>query len=145
MSTTATGTKHFDKDLVKAAAAGHWGEIAVSETSIDPAVLDGRHHPCPVCAGTDRFNADRDDFDNTGRIFCKPDCVLNGSVFDAIMHYHSVNFNGALSIVADFLIRGGYATAEQLVNQSKHHGNGRRRCAIWRFAGTGTHRLVHRL
>lgn len=40
---------------VRAAARGRWAEILQAVGGMLAAVLDGQHHPCPRCGGTDRF------------------------------------------------------------------------------------------
>lgn len=36
---------------------GMWERI-LAAAGVDPEILDGNHHPCPVCGGTDRFRFD---------------------------------------------------------------------------------------
>ena len=60
---TATNNGH-----VKAAARGRWRDILAAH-GFNSDELDGRHHPCPKCGGTDRFRA-FDDVDETGGVFC---------------------------------------------------------------------------
>lgn len=48
------------------AVANRWVSILVAE-GIDDSVLDGKQHPCPVCAGKDRF---RFDDKGEGRWYC---------------------------------------------------------------------------
>ncbi len=44
------------------AARGRWPEILAALTRIDPALLDGKPHGCPICReGTDRFTFDNRD------------------------------------------------------------------------------------
>jgi putative DNA primase/helicase len=50
------------------AARGHWLRILCELGGADPALLDGKHHPCPTCGGTDRFRFD--DKDGNGTWFC---------------------------------------------------------------------------
>lgn len=40
---------------LKAAARGRWAEILSAVGGCDGDLLDGQHHPCPKCGGTDRF------------------------------------------------------------------------------------------
>lgn len=42
-------------DDVKHLAAGRWVEILSRLGGLPESILDGRHHPCPKCQGTDRF------------------------------------------------------------------------------------------
>ena len=50
-----TGDGHAHVEALKAAARGRWPEILYTLGGIDHALLDGKHHPCPKCGGTDRF------------------------------------------------------------------------------------------
>ncbi|NMG28380.1 DUF7146 domain-containing protein [Aromatoleum evansii] len=63
-------------------ANGHWREILVA-AGIDEDVLDGEHHPCPLCGGTDRFRFD--DKDGRGTYFCNG-CGA-GDGFQLLMKY----------------------------------------------------------
>lgn len=57
-----------DVQELKARCAGQWSEIIASLCTIDPSVLNGKHHSCPKCLqGTDCFNLDRN---GTGGAFC---------------------------------------------------------------------------
>lgn len=40
---------------LKQAATGRWVEILESIGGVPAASLDGKHHPCPLCGGKDRF------------------------------------------------------------------------------------------
>ncbi len=42
---------------VRTAAAGRWRSILLS-FGVDEHTLNGRHHPCPMCGGTNRFRFD---------------------------------------------------------------------------------------
>jgi hypothetical protein len=42
-------------DSLKSAASGRWPEILNAVAGIDSGILDGKHHPCPKCGGSDRF------------------------------------------------------------------------------------------
>lgn len=53
--------------MVKDAARGRWPELLATLGGISPELLDGKHHPCPLCGGTDRFRLiDRD----AGALYC---------------------------------------------------------------------------
>ncbi|TWT65640.1 DNA primase family protein [Crateriforma conspicua] len=45
----------YNIDEIKQAATGRWPEIISAIGRVSQDVLDGRHHPCPKCGGTDRF------------------------------------------------------------------------------------------
>lgn len=53
---------------VKSRARGRWRDILSSVASINYASLDGAHHPCPRCAGRDRFRFT--DMDGAGSAIC---------------------------------------------------------------------------
>ncbi len=46
---------NHDKAQVLPAADGLWQEIIQSLTGIDSKIFNGKHQPCPLCGGTDRF------------------------------------------------------------------------------------------
>jgi len=48
-------------DELREKAEGHWESI-LKELCVDPKILNGKHQPCPMCGGTDRFR-----FDNNKR------------------------------------------------------------------------------
>ena len=56
-------------DAVKAAANSHWPEIIGNIGGVERKYLDGKHHLCPKCGGTDRFRV-FDDFPKTGGAIC---------------------------------------------------------------------------
>lgn len=56
------------RDRIKAAAHGRWLEI-LTALGVDPAILNRRNQPCPMCSGTDRFQF-TDKFGN-GEYFCR--------------------------------------------------------------------------
>ena len=108
-----TPDTNIDLDHLKAAAAGRWGEILTVICGIDVAILDGRHRPCPRCAGRDRFRA-FGDFEETGGLFCNQ--CLNEKCSDgiaAVQWLCSCSFPEALKRIADHLGMDG-----------QHHGNG---------------------
>ena len=43
-------TPTYDRDDVRDAARGRWGEILSSLAGLPAEVLDGRHHRCPLVA-----------------------------------------------------------------------------------------------
>jgi hypothetical protein len=90
-----------DASLVRQAAAGRWPEIFASLTGLSREVLDGNHHPCPKCGGTDRFRMidERD-----GALMCNQ-CFAtkNGDGFAAIGWLMNVDFTTALGNVRNYL------------------------------------------
>lgn len=53
---------------IKDAARGRWAAILAAVAGLPAEILDGRHHPCPRCGGTDRFRFT--DQDGDGSIIC---------------------------------------------------------------------------
>lgn len=93
----------YDKDAIKQAAEGRWAEILGSLCNVDSGILDGQHHPCPKCGGTDRFRA-HDDFQATGAVLCNQ-CFSdkNGDGIAAIQWLAGLDFKGTLTRLANFL------------------------------------------
>ena len=56
-----------DRIDVRTAAAGRWRAILLS-LGVDERALSGKHGPCPLCGGRDRFRFD--DRDGRGTYFC---------------------------------------------------------------------------
>lgn len=50
---------------------GKWKSLLIEILELEPEILDGKHHPCPVCGGIDRFRFD--DLEGRGTYFC-PGC-----------------------------------------------------------------------
>jgi hypothetical protein len=96
-------TPHYDKDAVKRAARGRWLDIIAKLGRVDPAILDGRHGPCPRCQGTDRFRA-FDDVAQSGGLFCN-NChdQKNGDGFSALQWLQGWDFAVTLRKVAEYL------------------------------------------
>lgn len=60
------------------------------------ALLDGKHHPCPRCGGSDRFRLISP---SRGRVLCNqcfPLSSVNIDLFDAIKHYANLPFAAAV-------------------------------------------------
>ena len=98
----ATNNGHISVDDVKAAASGRWRDI-LAANGFDGEELDGRHHPCPKCGGTDRFRA-FDDVDETGGVLCNQ-CFSdrNGDGLAAIQWRNDWTFGETLKAVAAYL------------------------------------------
>ena len=98
----------IDVSVIKAAAAGRWREILAEIGGIDPALLDGIHHPCPKCGGTDRFRV-FDNFRETGGVHCNQ-CHnrKNGDGISALQWALGIDFKATLAKLADYLgLRNG--------------------------------------
>lgn len=81
-------------------ARGRWAEILTSpQVGIDESLLDGKHHACPACGGTDRFRYVRDD---EGGFFCAD---LRGDGFTLLQHLHGGDFASAAKMVESIIGR----------------------------------------
>ena len=40
------------------AALGRWSDLLAALGGLEPAQLNGRHQPCPLCGGRDRYRFD---------------------------------------------------------------------------------------
>lgn len=91
----------FDLQLVRDAAVGRWSEMLSTLGGIPADALDGRHHPCPKCGGTDRFRL----IDaNAGAVICNQ-CFAtkNGDGFAALGWSNGWPFQECLFRVAEYL------------------------------------------
>lgn len=86
---------------IKAAASGRWPVLLEYVGGIPRELLDGRHHPCPRCGGTDRFRFFND---NEGGAICNQ-CFdkKNGDGLSVIQWARGWDFNTALKELANFL------------------------------------------
>lgn len=84
-------------------AESKWRDILV-QIGIDDNVLDGRHHPCPVCGGTDRFRFD--DKDGRGTWFCNQGQPQAGDGIVLVQKFCGINFVEALERVDKILDDG---------------------------------------
>jgi len=91
----------IDANAIKHQATGRWPEIFASVGGIDRDLLDGKHHPCPKCGGTDRFRLlDQE----AGSLFCNQ-CFSsgNGDGLAAIQWLCDCDFPTAVAKLADYL------------------------------------------
>jgi len=100
---TATTPKHvrYDVATLKRAADGRWAEILSRLAGIPQEILDGKHHPCPKCGGTDRFRfIDRD----AGACYCNR-CfnTNNGDGIAALQWARGWTFPQTLTEVSRYL------------------------------------------
>lgn len=71
-------------------ARGRWNDI-LTEIGVSPRLLDGKHHPCLFCGGTDRFRFD--DREGRGTYICSH-CGA-GTGVDLVMKFLKLDFRGA--------------------------------------------------
>jgi hypothetical protein len=94
----------LDGDDIKRRATGRWLQIYQSLLGLTAEQLDpGRHGPCPMCGGTDRFRA-RNSVAEDGALYCNK-CFHDGARdgFAAVMWMTGCTFPEALRRVADCL------------------------------------------
>lgn len=101
MGKKPTTAATYDIDTIRSAAKGRWPEILSSLGNFDRSILDGKHHPCPRCAGTDRFRFIDSD---AGACFCNA-CFAekNGDGFAAVQWLLSCKFGPAVERIAGHL------------------------------------------
>ena len=94
---------------VRNASQGRWVEI-LTRLGADASSLDGKHRPCPSCAGTDRFRFD--DQDGRGSHICSQ-CGA-GDGFDLVQKMFSYSFKDAAQAVEGVLgIEGNPPSREE--------------------------------
>lgn len=91
----------YDIEVVRDAAATRWPEIISHLAGVDPSSLDGKHHPCPKCGGTDRF---RFFADSSGGAICNQ-CLQskNGDGFAVLQWLTGQDFGQVIKSVAGHL------------------------------------------
>lgn len=91
----------YDIDFVRASARHRWPELLREIGGVDPDHLDGQHHPCPKCGGSDRFRFIDPDL---GAVLCNQ-CFKrdNGDGFAALQWLAGLKFAEVLAKVADYL------------------------------------------
>lgn len=94
----------IDTERIKEAARGRWAEILTTLGGIPRESLDGRHHPCPKCGGTDRFRMIDAE---AGALFCNH-CfdANNGDGFAALQWATGQPFPAVVRMVADHVGAG---------------------------------------
>ena len=106
MSTATANNHHIEVDAVKLAACGRWREVLTAVGGFNDDVLDGRHHPCPRCNGTNRFRLIDE---QAGAVLCNQ-CFAqgNGDGLAAIQWRNDWTFGETIKAVAGHLgINGG--------------------------------------
>lgn len=105
--------KH-DLEFVRQVASPRWAEIISSIGYVNRELLDGQHHPCPKCGGTDRF---RFFTDNTGGAICNK-CFgeKNGDGFAVLQWLTGSSFAETLAQVCAYL---GISPSEKKKDDTK--------------------------
>ncbi len=93
---------------IKRAASGRWCEIFTVLGGVSAHILDGKHHPCPRCGGTDRFRCIDAE---VGSLLCNQ-CFSerNGDGLAALQWLCGWSFSETLRQVANYLGLNGAAT-----------------------------------
>ncbi|WP_430454718.1 phage/plasmid primase, P4 family [Rhodopirellula europaea] len=110
-SNRRTRHQRIDIDAVRSVAEQDWPGIISQLANVSIDLLDGEHHPCPKCGGTDRFNICRS---NSGSLFCNqccPEGTRDG--FGSIAWLNEKNFKDSLQSVADLCGVSSPAAAPQ--------------------------------
>jgi P4 family phage/plasmid primase-like protien len=89
------------RESVKDAAGGRWIDVLVDVAGIPRELLDGQHHPCPRCGGTDRFRLIDEE---AGAVLCNQ-CfnTKNGDGISAVMWMLGCSFQEARDRIASYL------------------------------------------
>lgn len=83
-------------DALKERARGRWIDILAS-VGIETKYLAGKHSPCPMCGGTDRFRWIK----KSERWVCNSCRPETGDGFDLVGSYKRVNAKGAMTLVRE--------------------------------------------
>ncbi len=86
---------NLNAQKVKDAAVGRWYAILV-RLGVDSASLTGKHSPCPICGGKDRFRYDNRE--GRGTFICNG--CGSGDGWTLLMRLHNWNFTQAVEAVA---------------------------------------------
>jgi putative DNA primase/helicase len=106
------------------AARGRWRGI-LSQFGVSQRHLSGKHGPCPMCGGVDRFRFD--DRGGRGTFFCNA-CGA-GSGLDLVMRLRGVDFGEAVKLVRPLV---GLAAPEQPIKAGMSREDQRRmRLDLW--------------
>jgi len=91
----------FNIEEVKARANGRWIDIFSTISGVNQDALDGQHHPCPKCGGTDRFRMTNQE---EGVLRCNQCFTENtGNGILGLAWLNGEDFKTALGKVADHL------------------------------------------
>lgn len=94
---------------VKTAASGRWDNEILPHFGVDKHLLTGKHGPCPICGGKDRFRFDNKN--GRGTFYCNH-CGA-GDGFNFVEKYKKVSNREAFHMVAQYLRSNGLAIQGQ--------------------------------
>lgn len=103
---SARTIKGPDKADLLDRARGRWPAILGAVAGIGDEFLTGKHGPCPLCGGEDRWRFD--DREGQGGGYCNQCGGVQGaggaiSGIDLVMRARNVDFKGAIALVNDYL------------------------------------------
>jgi len=114
---------------------GRWTEI-LSALGIPAATLTGKHGPCPICGGKDRFRFD--DKDGRGTWFCAQQHGTEssnpsgsaGNGFRLLMDLHSCDFGKAAKLV-ESVIGTEAGPVDRVLHLEPRHDQAETLAAVW--------------
>ena len=88
------------------AALGRWSDLLAALGGLEPAQLNGRHQPCPLCGGRDRYRFD--DLQGSGSWFCnqcggKDQLGGGGTGIDLLMRLRRWSYRQACEAVERYM------------------------------------------
>jgi putative DNA primase/helicase len=101
------------RDDISTQARNRWREI-LPALGIDAEILRGKHAPCPICGGKDRFRFN--DWHGKGRWLCNHCTPSGGDGFNLLMSYHGWNFAEAAEQVRCVIGGGTPSWPAQVMN-----------------------------
>lgn len=93
---------------LKSAARGRWPDL-MRRLGVDENYLSGRHGPCPMCGGTDRWRFT--DHNADGMWICNQ--CGSGDGFDLLMAYHGWGFREAKKAVGELIPEAVFTKPEK--------------------------------
>lgn len=99
---------------VKAAANGRWRYL-LTALGVDDAFLTGKHGPCPMCGGKDRWRYT--DYQGNGDGYCNQCGHVDG--FDLLMGVNQWGFREAREAVGDVLPQANFKPKHQNCDRDK--------------------------
>ena len=92
----------YDWKDIEPLMVGNWQAAIMSIVNVDMRIFNGKHQPCPSCAGTDRFRFDDHlDYKGDGGAICNQ--CGNGSGITWLMKLSGMTFPESMEALAGFL------------------------------------------
>ena len=106
----------MDVKTLKSKAQGKWFQI-LAAVGVDDTCLDGKHHPCPICGGTDRFRWDNKD--GNGSYFCNQCTPKSNDSIMLIQKIYGLSLKSAIDKVDYVIDRNDFTTDNPTGNTAK--------------------------